>query len=412
MDKPNHLFSKIKPFSIWGMGDLYFIISVSVALLFGILSPNIAKQLHLSSTQLGFLGGVFFLCYGFAQLLAGRLIDFLGPRYTMTGSAIIASSGLILLATANGFGFAVGAQILIGAGLSTAYVGTIYLANMWFPADRFCLMAGITEMSSNIIVAVIIFIMVLAGALVNFRIIIGSFSIIALIIAVLMFLIIRSRSDRKSITEHKVSFITALSKLIKIPQFRLSVIYFSTGFGALLALADLWNVPTQIAYRHTLQTAASLNAMFPLGGAIGALCSGWIADHLKCRAIVAKFYITGMLVLTIILVYGPVFPTAVTFILLLLLGFCFGGAVLGFPLVEQNITDDLQGTGFGFMTMIAYLLSACLQFLIGDILGHTKHLTQFTTISHFKIALTPLVIILAIGWICSLWLKDPKNKET
>ncbi len=58
---------------VWGAADLYFILSVITAVLFGILSPDLQKELNLSSAQIGLLGSVFFLSYGIAQLFAGGL---------------------------------------------------------------------------------------------------------------------------------------------------------------------------------------------------------------------------------------------------------------------------------------------------------------------------------------------------
>ncbi len=115
---------------VCGASDLYFIVSVMVAVLFGILSPDLQKELHLDSAQIGLLGLVVFLSYGLAQLLAGSLMDSWNPRLTLAGSAVIASCGLFLLSAAGGFKTAIAAQFLIGVGLSTSYVGAIYLADI------------------------------------------------------------------------------------------------------------------------------------------------------------------------------------------------------------------------------------------------------------------------------------------
>ena len=86
----------IRSILVWGSSDIYFIASVMIAVLFGILSPDIQKQLNLDTAQLGLLGSVFFISYGAAQLVAGGLMDALGPRLTLAASSIIAACGLFL----------------------------------------------------------------------------------------------------------------------------------------------------------------------------------------------------------------------------------------------------------------------------------------------------------------------------
>ena len=102
------------------------------------------------------------------------------------------------------------------------------------------------------------------------------------------------------------------------------------------------------------------------------------------------------------LIYGPVFPVSITFLIMGLLGFFCGGTAIGFPLVAQYIPSSLKGAGFGLMTSLGYLLCALLEYLTGAILNYL----HTSSVDAFKIALTPLVAILVIGWLCSLRLRE------
>lgn len=402
---------RFRALAIWGSSDIYFIASVSIAVLFGILSPNIQNQLHLSNTQLGLFGSVFFISYGVAQLAAGGLMDSLGPRLTLAGSAVIATCGLLLLSVSGHFRMAIVAQILIGVGLSTSYVGAIYLAGMWFPRERFSLVSGATQMSANMAIAALALIMAFSGALVSFRIAMRAMAFVILAIGVLMFIFVRSsgRPGGEKAADYSTGggFAHNMRKISKIPQFWLGTIYFSAGFGVLIAFSDLWIVPDQLAYGHSISTAASMNALLSLGGAFGAILAGWISDHLGRRSLVAKFYIGGMLLVGAVVVYGPNFPTAIAFLIFAVLGFFFGGAVMGFPLVGRYVPAGLQGSAFGLMATIAYLLSAILQYLAGALVTRAHTPGTSAAIHDFKLALSPLIIVLAIGFVCSQWLRDP-----
>ena len=382
-----------------------------IAVLFGILSPDIQKQLNLDTAQLGLLGSVFFVSYGAAQLVAGGLMDSLGPRLTLAASSIIAACGLFLLSVVGDFKTAIPAQLLIGVGLSTSYVGAIYLAGKWFPPERFSFVSGVTQMSANIVTAALVLIMALSGAIVGFRIVMRGMAFVTLAIGVLMFLFVRSapaRGGASSENVPKIGFTASMHSVVRIPQFWLGTIYFSAGFGVLMAFSNLWNIPDQLAYGHSIETAASMNALLPLGGAFGAILAGWISDYIGRRAIVARVYIAGMLLMGAFLVYGPDIPTAIAFLILIVLGFFFGGAVMGFPLVGQHVPSGLQGSAFGLMAAIAYLLSAVLQYLVGALISGPGTPGTPAAIHDFKLALTPLIITLAIGFICSRWLHDPE----
>lgn len=406
------LFKKIEPLLVWGVSDLYFILAVTVTIFFGVLSADLQKQLNLTSSELGFLGFGFFLSFGVIQLLMGGLIDSWGPRPTLVLSAIIASIGLFLLSTAHGFTQAFLAQIITGAGFSISYAGAIYLASMWFEQKYFSILSGITQMSSNVVSASLVFIMALMGFVrVDFRMLTITFSVISLLIALLLFLFVRKSPDFKENTTQKSEFWKDLYRLLHIPQFWLGTIYFSTNIGVFLAFSSLWNIPDSLAYGHDLKTASMLSATLRFGGGLGAVLSGLIVGFIGKGHLVARYCNSGALILGSFLVYGPVFSIFVVFLVFALLGFFLGGSAQGFPLIGKYTSKALKGTGFGIMAAMGYLLCAFLQYIIGFLLKEQVLSSSLSPIHLFKIALTPLVATLAIGWVCTLFLQNTKNKS-
>lgn len=412
--KIQNIFSRIQSLIVWGVSDIYFILAVTVTIVFGVLSSDLQSQLNLSSAQLGFLEFGFFLSFGMTQLLAGCLVDSWGPKIALSLSACVAAIGLFLLSIAEGFYSAFIAQTIAGAGLSTSYVGAIYLATMWFSQKYFSLIAGVTLMSANIISASLISIMALTDTvMINFRVIMIALAIASLLLSILLFLIVRKSPfldqniPSKSQNSH---FREDLFKLFHIPQFWLGTLYFSSTIGVYLAYSSLWNVPASLAFGHNLKTATLMSATLRYGTALGSLLSGFIAGYINNCSIIAKFYSSGALLLALILIYGSIFSVSVVFLVFFLLGFFFGGAALGFPLVGQYIPSTLKGTGFGLMAAMGYLLCAFLQYITGLLLGYEAATTSLSAIDAFKIALTPLVITLAIGWFCTLRLRDAKKQ--
>lgn len=408
-------FKKMQPLIIWGVGVIYFILAITVTVMFGVLSPDLQKQLNLTSAQLGFLGFGFFLSFGVTQLLTGGLIDSWGPRIALTLSACVAATGLFLLSTAGGFNQAFLAQVITAAGLSTSYVGAIYLASMWFSQKYFSLLSGMTQMASNIMSATLITLMALVGAgMMDFRIAMSALAIFALVMAFLFFLIVRRSPESiqsKEAEKQKSIFWKDLYKLVHIPQFWLGSLYFSTNISVFLAFSSLWNVPDSIAFGRDLKTATMLSATLRFGSALGAVLAGLIAGYLgRCSSIV-RCYSSGALLFGAVLIYGHTFPVAIVFLLFFVLGFFFGGTALGFPLVGQYIPPTLRGTGFGLMAAMGYLFSALLQYLVGILLGNQVLPGSLPSIYDFRIALLPLLMMLAIGWFCTLWLRDAQQAK-
>jgi MFS family permease len=395
---------KVLPWIIWASADSYFILSVTIAILFGAIAPNLQKELNLTNEQLGFLSFAFFFSYGSIQFFAGNRIDSQGPRVTLVASALIAAGGLFLLSHAQSFEMAVIAQFAIGIGLAASYVGAIYLATIWFSEKRFPVMSGLTQMSANILSGLVLFIIVWAGMeKYDFRVIFSKLAYISLALAFLLLLFVRGKSDKKGTQKPKTLWKDSC-QLARIPQFWYAACFFTANMSVFLAFSSLWNISDSLAYGHSIETATMMSATLRLGGAAGAILSGLMVRFIWNIASVTKVYGLGAFILGAFLVFGPSFPDYITFIVMACLGFFLGGTVLGFPLVGQYIPFSLKGTGFGLMTSMAYLLSACLQFLIGLLLEQ-KMIHSLSLIEAYKIALTPLIAFLVVGWLCTLKLK-------
>jgi len=405
-----NLSNQIKPFVIWGIADLYFVFAVTITIIFGVLSPDIKNQLALTNAQLGLLGFGFFLSFGVTQLLTGNLIDTLGPRISLSVAAIVSAIGLFLFSNATEFKQAFAGQIIMGAGLSPSFVGAVYLASNWFSKKYFSLFSGLTLMSANIISASMIVILAITkGPAINFRAMMMSLAIVSLILSFLLFLIVRKPDLAIETSNEKRDVWKDLRNLFEIPQFWLGTIYFSCTIGVYLSFSSLWNVPDSLAYGHDLKTATLLSATIRYGVAIGALLAGALASYLGSYSTLARIYSTGALLLAFLLVYGPIFPLPIVYLVYLTFGYFMGGTALGFPLAGQWIPADLKGTGFGLMAALGYLVSAFVQYITGLLLSVHVLPSEKPNIHDFTIALTPLFLIIVLGWLCTLWLKDQSS---
>ena len=108
-----------------------------------VIAPDLARDLQLSSTDLGTISAAWFVTFAAAQFAIGILLDRAGPRRTVSLIMLFAAAGALL------FGFASSALIcaiamgLIGIGCSPVYMGALYYFGRMYPPHRFALLSSL-----------------------------------------------------------------------------------------------------------------------------------------------------------------------------------------------------------------------------------------------------------------------------
>ncbi len=116
----------------------------------GILKPLLESDLGIGEVQYANIVTVFQLCYGFAMLLAGRLIDKFGTKLGYMISVFlwsIAAMGHALAKGVIGFGFW---RALLGISESGNFPAAIKTIAEWFPKKERALATGIFNSGTNV----------------------------------------------------------------------------------------------------------------------------------------------------------------------------------------------------------------------------------------------------------------------
>ena len=410
----------------WGLGVLYLMSCVFSVVSFAVLAPSIETESGLSKTSLSLLTSVFFFTYSFAQLVAGLLIDRVGSRWLLGVTTIIASVGGLLFIWTDNVIVMYLARALMAIGLSSAFVGGLYLASKWFPASRFGLMSGITNMSAN-----------LAGALGSWAIaglpyqpVVLWWAVINAGMAVIILMFVKTRVPRiekEPVDKEELLGLTEIfSILFRSKQVWLAAIFFAGTFGTFLSYADFWNIQIQQAYGHTIKDAASLNALLPIGLALGAVAFGWFSDAIGKIALPCRICAMAALVFLVTLIYVPSAPIWIVTILLLVSVFCIGGSALAFPAAIQHCSANIQGAAIGLVTTCGYISAGILNLvapaIIGSVPGFQKgnfvflsamrlDEVQLETVFSFQRGMIPLAVALGLAAIATFLLRDVSRKN-
>ncbi len=399
---------------VWGLATLYFTAGALVSVCFGLFSGQVEHVLAVSEDVIGLLSAVYLLAYATAQFFAGIMMDRMSPRWILGVSALVAALGCGLFAEATNLQEALAGQALLGIGLSTSFLGAIFLASVWFPQERFALVSGATQVIQQSGVAAVVIGMAMSGAIPAYRTVMTVLAIILLLLGVLMLLFVRRPPNAESPASKSgaPSVVGQLLTVVTTPQYWWGAIFFIGSFAVLLAWNDLWDIQNQMAYGRSLELAGSMNAMTPLGAGLGGLVLGWLSDRLSRRSRTAQLTIVSITVVLVLLLFLPRLPTSTVFGLLFLFGFLLGGSILGFALVGQHVPQQVHATAFGLMTSIGFTLAGGLNFFIGKRVGVVPPGGTDLAIEHLRGALMPLLVVLVIGSLCSMALKDLRQNAT
>jgi nitrate/nitrite transporter NarK len=393
---------------VWGLGTLFLGLGLLTAVMIGIVAEQVRDRLDVTEHAIGMLSAVFYVAYSIAQFFGGIMLDRLNPRWILGVSSLIAAVGCVLLANASSMGATVAGRVILGIGLSTSFLGAIYLARIWFPPQHFAVMSSISQLATNVVLAVMLIglsvtetIPPLHAAMIGMAV-----GYVVLAIAILLLVSRPADVDTPTKSDSELSVATQLRTVVVVPQFWLGTVFFASVFGVLIAWNDLWGIMNQRAYGRTLEMATALTSTGAIAAGVGGVLLGWISDRLGKRSRVTQISI-WLLTLTMALVlFLPRLPTSGVFVLLFVFGLLLGSNILGFAQIGQHIPDTAQAAAFGLMTSVGFLTGAALDYVIGALVGAAPAPGTDIAVSHYRGALIPLLVVLVIGALCAVALKD------
>ena len=281
------------------------------------LIPTMSKEFGLSATEAGAYMSAFYTGYLITQIPGGMLADRFGVKFVMSISLLIGGVATFFLSmmTTYEMGFALRVATGLGAGCIMACCGKM-ISKYFKPNERSMafgiLLVGPTAglLLSNYLGQVLLSSMGWQGA---FRVI----GIIAMIIAVLVFVLVKSEKVDKSQIA-KVGFFSSLGDVLKNKGV---VLVGLAGFG--LMWVSLGTATWANAYMGSLgiesSVAGQVMMLYSAGGIIASVVSGLIVDkfHLDRRKFIMGCYLV-LIVMTI------VFGLQTSVGALMLTGFLFG----------------------------------------------------------------------------------------
>lgn len=364
---------------------------------------ELMQAFNLDGAGMGNLAAFYYYAYLFMQLPVGLMLDRYNPRYLLTGAILICAGGALLFATTDNLLWAQAGRTLIGIGGAFSAVGTMKLISIWFEPKKFALMSGLMMT------------MAMLGAIggeaplsfavreLGWRSTIYSSGIAGLVLAGLVYAVIRQRSDVKSQKIDGKEFISSFLELLKNKQSWLISMYSGLAFAPVSAFAGLWGIPyLMVKYNLSRELIASLVSLSFIGFGFGSPLAGWLSDRIGRRKPLMIIGTTCSFIFLSAVIYLPM-NLPLLGVSLTLFGFFSGFFFVSFASIREINKSSLSGTSIGFINMFDALLGALAEPLIGKLLDlnwdhklvHGAHIFSSENYQHALIAL-PIGLLIAL----------------
>lgn len=377
-----------------------------------VMTEELMRDFAIGGAGIGLLSGLYFYTYALIQLPVGLLVDRVGARKLMSSALLVCAFCCLAFALSESLLWASISRALIGASVAFAFVGTLSIASLFFPPSRFAMLAGIllgVGMCGAIAgQAPLRLLMDSVGWRDTFKVL----GLVALVLAVLIFLAVPKRPAQVPSAITNESMWGGLRAVLVNRQSWLCGV---AGYGlssTMLAFAGLWAIPWLSTTHNMDQTqAASIASAMFVGWAIGSPVMGWLSDAIGRRKPVLISGASVALCTLILIIHADIEQPAALAALFLINGLGCCSMVVCFGLVREWNQAKNTASAVGFTNMWIVASGAIMQPLIGWMLdmqwtGEMISDVRVYSSDAYQVALSSLIVLGVLALIAALLVRE------
>lgn len=409
--------SVMYPLVMWALLALFYLYQyIARSSIPTTLTDHIMLHFSLDSAGVGALLGCYYYAYTFMQIPAGRLLDKFGTRCTSAISTFLCAAGLYIFICTNNSSVGAIGQICVGVGSAFAFLALFKCITTWFKPSQATMMTSISAAFGPIGP-------VFAGPAIatlahqmDWKSLIADFSILGIILALVVFLVVR---DKKTVQrgEEDASLKNSMLTILKNKPVWILSIYMMMIYAPISALADLWGVAfLKATYPEISGAEASLASnMIYIGLIFGCPALGFLSNYMKSHKIaLVTAAVLCVVPFGVLLVFHV--PYSVMSALLFITGFGTGGSAIVFVSAAQCMPKSMSGITTGFVNTLCMLSGVILQPLIGFIVktswdGTIENGLPVYQASDYTLGLSAVMVFLVVCLISSVFLKETYPKD-
>jgi FSR family fosmidomycin resistance protein-like MFS transporter len=277
-------------------------------------------EFRISVAAIAFLTAVGNIASGLIQLSYAAVTRFVSRRVILTAGGLVFGGGMAAQALAGGFGLFSVMNVLSRVGGSPQHpVGNGLIAEQ-FPPDRqgLAISAHIAGGNVGTVIVPLLGAWLIAG--IGWRWTVVAFGLPAMVIAVLIFALVRESGADRAAARAYGSLRSALSTVLRDRNLVLVYLSAAAGGGARgLGVLNIF-VPLYLTLVLKLDgaTVALMYAVLVIGSVPGPVVAGWLSDRLGRKRLILAAYIGGIVGLVTFVLAGT--NLALLWLAILLMG--------------------------------------------------------------------------------------------
>ena len=335
---------------------------------------DLMRDLAIGPEALGALTGAFFFGFAAMQIPCGFFFDRFGPRYTMVGMLILATTGCIVFAAAPSWPILLSGRVLMGAGFGCMLIGSMVVISRWFPPDRFSTLTAMVLSIGLIGNLAATTPLAWAAEAVGWRAVFGAAVVFVAVATVAVGLVVRDAPAGHPFLartpEPMRAMMQGLMEVLRDPRLRPILALNFCNYACTFTVQGLWGGPF-LREVHGLSPIQAGNVLLVavIAYQLGMLTFGPLDCRLDTRKWIA---IGGTLVIICILAtlalasHPPIWVAIGAF---LGIGFFSASSTMVMTHGRGIFPDRLIGRGMATMNTSVMLGVACMQTLSGIIVG-------------------------------------------
>jgi predicted MFS family arabinose efflux permease len=335
-----------------------------------VVGPDLAGDLGLDASELGFLTSAYLLAFALFQLPLGILLDRYGPRRVQSVLIAIAGMGSILFAMGENIGTLTAARALIGLGFAGGLMSGFKAVVLWVPEQRRALANAVVMSFGALGIIVATQPIDMSVQAFGWRAVFVGLGIVTFIVALLIFLVVPERNGSGRPGESFQDQIKAILGIIKSLAFWRLAPLLATTAGTHIAIQTLWAGPwfrdvaglgrDDVAV-HLLVVAVAFMA--------GILLSGAVADWFVRRGAhilsVMNAFLAAFLIAEILIILDV---RSIMLPVWLLFGMTGQVAVLAYPWLSSYYGAALSGRANTAMNLLIFGAAFAIQYAVGGVI--------------------------------------------
>ncbi|MDX5393202.1 MAG: NarK/NasA family nitrate transporter [Caulobacteraceae bacterium] len=371
---------------------LYFDLSFMVWVILGPLGVAIAADLGLDAAQKGFMVAVPVLAGALLRIVAGVLVDHIGPRKTGIFAQLIVMAGLGVawLLGVNNYSQVLALGVLLGvAGASFAIA--LPLASRWYPPEHQGLALGIAGAGNSGTALAALFAPGLAQAY-GWNNVIGL-ACLPLALAFIVFLVFAKDAPNRPPAKALGEYLDVL----KTPDAWWLMLLYSVTFGGFVGLASSLTIYFNVEYALNPVTAGFFTSACVFAGSFLRPVGGGIADRFGGVRTLSVVYVLAALGLALVSFQAPSVWVAFGLMLFAMMALGAGNGAV-FQLAPQRFGKEI-----GVVTGLVGMTGGVGGFYLAASLGWAKQMTGSYQIGLLAFATLALVALICLTGVKGRW---------